>query len=228
MTIKTRAEFCDLTGISNAHITMYAKRGKIVLTEDRKHLDIEHKANALFIQHQAMKGLEAVKKLKSEKETETVKAVTETNKKETETQKPTTKRKTKAEAKAVKHTDSKWDMELEKLRAEIDKKYIDTDVAKERLNVLRGNNIPIDQVKTIVSMLAHSMITNYKNFQEQHIAEICHEFRISETDRAKINKKSVSGLNAIHRKAVADTNKQVRVSIGTSRSNEESNEETDE
>lgn len=231
MNIKTRAEFCELTGITNAHITMYAKRGKIVLTKDRKHLDIDIVENANFIQHQALKGLEAVKQLKAERETETIKPTTETIKKETETKKQTVKspkKKNTENSQGLNGYGSKWELELEKMRAEIDKKYIDTKVAEERLNVLKGNNIPIDNVKTIVAMLAHSMITNYKNFQEQHISDICHEFRISETDRAKINKKAVSGLNAIHRKAVSDTKKQLRVSIGTARSKEEQNEEIDD
>lgn len=116
---------------------------------------------------------------------------------------------------AVKTTLSKFDLELKKTEADIEKKLIDTELSKVKLSVLMGGNIPVSVVKTIISTLSKSILSNYKSFQDQLITEVCHEYKIDNANRTKILSKAVTGLNAIHTKAVSESRIQLKNAIGT-------------
>jgi hypothetical protein len=211
--ICSRKEFCDLAGCSKANLSTYIKRGNVLLEDDGKHIDTERRENKDFLKRRESAGKASIPGSKAPTITQQVpkaqiqEAIPPIP---TPAIKPTRKVQRAAESATI----SKYELELEKMQADVNKKYIDTQLAEQRLSILLGNNIPIDLVKSIVSQLAKSMIQNYKSFGEQEISEICHQFSIPERDRVRFVEKNLKGLNAIHLKSVNDANMQLKSAMG--------------
>lgn len=210
-----RPEFCELAGITNANLSTYIKRGKIVLEPDGKTINTEKRENADFLKGRNSEGKGKFAQPKPETTEAVIPSVNVL-------QNAPSKKVVKAAETA---TISKYNLELEKMQAELDKKIVDTKLAEQKLATLLGNNIPIDVVKSIVAQLSKSIINNYKSFSEQQITEICHVHRIAETDRVKIIAKNTTGLNNIHSKAVTDARVQIKNAIGTTKSLELNDDE---
>jgi len=210
-----RPEFCELAGITNANLSTYIKRGKIVLEPDGKTINTEKRENADFLKGRNSEGKGKFAQPKPETTEAVIPSVNVL-------QNTPSKKVVNAAERA---TISKYNLELEKMQAELDKKIVDTKLAEQKLATLLGNNIPIDVVKSIVAQLSKSIINNYKSFSEQQITEICHVHRIAEADRVKIIAKNTTGLNNIHSKAVTDARVQIKNAIGTTKSLELNDDE---
>ena len=206
----TRKEFYELAGCSKSNLSTYIKRGKVVLEKDGKTIDSNKRENADFLKHR-----ESIGKAKGSvvPESETKAPLIDSKSQNLVQIKPTAKVRKAAEN----HSLSKYELDIEKIRAELEKKYVDTDLAKQKLSVLMGNNITIELVRAIVSQFSRSILTNYKSFSEQQINEICHQHRISDIDRAALVTKNTSGLNGIHKKAVSDARKQMKNAVGVTK-----------
>lgn len=216
--ICTRKEFLALTGIKqNGHLTTFIGRGKVVLESDGT-IDTENRINKDFIASRSSKGI-------STPQAESLSGVVPVPKVVAPTKEPVSKKVKQAEDKAK---ISKWEVDLEKAKAELEYKLVQTKLGEQRLSTLMGNNLPIEFVKEVTAQLSKAMINNYKSFSEQHISEICHKHRISESDRVKIITKNTSGLNKIHEKAINDARVQLKNAIGNSRLKEAESDEQDD
>lgn len=201
-----RKEFIQLAGCSKANLSTYIKRGHVVLDSDGKTIDTTNKINADFLKKRESMGKT------STPPTEVAPVLPDTF----TVLKPTKKIKAAAEGATI----SRYNLELEKMKAELDKKLVDIELARQKLSVILGNNIPIDVVKQIISQLSTSIITNYKSFSDQQITEICHKHRIPDEDRVKFLDKNKKGLNNIHLKSVNDAQVQTKNAIGKTRKDE--------
>ena len=211
MAFYTRNEFALFLGIDKNPrqiIKTNIDRGKIIenedgLIDDTVPANAEFKRKYLEIRKQKV-GLPIVKKEASTiiESPIAVQAVA-TNK--------------KVQKAAAQATISKFDLEIKKTEADIEKKLIDTELARVKLSVLQGGNLPISLVKSIVSTLGKSILSNYKSFQDQLITEFCHEHGISNADRTKALSKAVAGLNGIHTKAITDAGIQLKNAIGATK-----------
>jgi len=203
MAIYSRPEFCKLVGIKQAALSTQISRGKIIVFEEggKDKIDDSIRENADFI--------------KKQQTTNALKEAKEVVNSDNPVQIPHSEKSKKLKNKEEKTQMSLFDLNLEKARADIDKKYIDTRLAEMKMEVLMGANIPINHVKSIVSTLSKSILTNYKAFQDQIISEFCHQYKISDAERSKILAKAVAGLNAIHLKAVSESKIQMKNAMGT-------------
>ena len=211
--ICTRKEFTELAGCSVANLSTYIKRGTVLLEPDGKTIDTNKRENYDFLKRRESMGkMSGSKEVLPTIETPVPQQI-----------KASAKLKKAAETTII----SKYNLELEKMQAEIDKKYIDIKLSDQKLSTLLGNNIPIEVIKTIITQFSKSIINNYKSFSEQQIREICHQHRISDIDRAKLTTKNTTGLNAIHQKAVNDARSQVKNAIGSTKLTESEIEDYD-
>lgn len=217
MICKNRKEFYELAGISKANMATYIARGVIVANAGGK-FDTDDPINKHFLDNRKSKGLTPGSvKMVPEKHAAVVEPVVE--------RVPLTAKTKKAVNTA---TVSKFDLELKKIEAELEKKYVDTDLARQKLATIMGGNIPIELVKEIIAQLSKSLLNNYKSYSDQLITQLCHENRISDADRAKMLTKNLSGLNAIHSKAVEDARVQMRNATKKTRNSIAIETETDE
>lgn len=210
-----RPEFCNLAGITNANLSTYIKRGKIVLESDGKTINTERRENKDFLESRSKSGKGALATTVVPSQIPTVDVP------QYEKQKPSRKVIKASETATI----SKYNLELEKMQAELDKKIVDTRLAEQKLATLLGNNIPIDLVLTIIAQFSKSMINNYKPFIEQQLTEICHVYRVPEIDRVKIIATNTKGLNTIHSKAVNDARIQMKSAVGSAKLKESTNDE---
>lgn len=215
--ICTRKEFTELAKCSVANLSTYIKRGQVFLESDGKTIDTNRRENSDFLKRRASMG-----------KTNSI-PIANTVVKEVEfPAQPQIKASPKLRKAAEATIITKYELELEKMQAEIDSKHIGYKLSEQKLSTLLGNNIPIDVVKTIIAQLSKSIINNYKSFSEQQITEICHKFRIEDVERVKLLTKNTNGLNAIHQKAVTDARFQTKKEIGSNKLNEsESNDENE-
>lgn len=217
MICKNRKEFYELAGITKANMATYVKRGTVV-ANDKGEFDTDHPINKHFLDNRKSKGLAPGSvKTAPEKPTAVIESVLE--------RVPLTA-KTKKAVNAA--TASKFELELKKIEAELEKKYVDTDLARQKLATIMGGNIPIELVKEIIAQLSKSLLNNYKSYSDQLITQLCHENRVSDADRAKMLTKNLSGLNAIHSKAVEDARVQMRNATKKTRNSIAVETETDE
>lgn len=197
MAIYSRAEFCKLVGIKQPALSTQISRGKIVVFEEngKQKIDDSVRANADFIKQQQMTN--ALKEAKEVTNSESIVNIDSTQNK-------------KVKVKAEKTQMTMFDLLVEEKRANIDKKLVDTRLSEMKVEVLVGANIPINQVKTIVSTLSKSILTNHNAFLNQLISEFCHQHKVSDAERSKMLVKSMAGLNAIHLKAVSESKIQMK------------------
>lgn len=213
-----RPEFCNLAGITNANLSTYIKRGKIVLESDGKTINTEKRENKDFLESRSKSGKGALATTVAPSPIPTVDVP------QYEKQKPSRKVIKASETATI----SKYNLELEKMQAELDKKIVDTRLAEQKLATLLGNNIPIDAVVTIMVTLSKSLMTNYRSTIEQDITEISHIFRIPEKDRVEFIDKSIKKLNATHERAILNAKTQIRNAAGKSKLTETEEDELDD
>lgn len=208
MICKNRKEFYELGGFTKANMATYVKRGVVVAEPDGT-FDTENPTNKYFLDNRKSKGLApgSVKTVQP-KSTAPAEPKLETI--------PLTPKAKKAANNAF--TD-KLELEVKKLRAELDKKYVDTDLARQKLATVMGGNIPVDLVKEIVAQLSKSLLNNYKSYSDQLITQLCHENRVLDADRAKMLSRNLTGLNTIHSKAVDDAKMQMKNATKKTRNN---------
>jgi hypothetical protein len=216
----SRKEFINYAGIkSNANYAQYVTRGKIIVEVDGT-INIENKQNKDWLMSRAAKGLcpdftSVTLGVTPEPKQEQKKTVSVSSDKSIEQIELSNSSKKKIERTVT----SRHEVELEKLKAELEKKLVDTELAREKLATVKGNSVPVDLVKDIMSQFSKAIINNYKSFNEQQIAQICHKFRIEDSERVKIVSKSVTELNKIHEKAVNEAKQQFKAIIGITRTN---------
>jgi len=189
--------------LAKGNLATYIKRGNIVLEPDGKTIDDTRPENAYWVKNRREKAVKSAEKVVTP-DAPTLLATAGV------------KISPKVKKAAEKSTINKFDLDIKKTEAELRKKEVDTEIALERLAVMKGDNIPIALVKEIISQLSKSFLRNYKSFSEQTVVDICHQHGISELERVTFTGKLVGGLNALHSKSVNDAKAQLKNAIGTS------------
>ena len=217
MICKNRKEFYELGGFTKANMATYVKRGVVVAEPDGT-FDTENPINKYFLDNRKSKGLApgSVKTIQP-KSTASAEPKLETI--------PLTQKAKKAANNAF--TD-KLELEVEKLRAELDKKYVDTDLARQKLATVMGSNIPIEFVKELMAQVSKSVLHGYNSYLDQKISDLCHQYRIPNDEKAKILSKNTVEINKIHSKVFADASVQIKNAIGKSKNIEADTDEMDD
>jgi hypothetical protein len=216
--ICSRKEFMALAGIKqNGHLTTFIQRGKIIPESDGS-IDTEKRENKDFIASRASKGIatpQAEALTNTVPQVETIKEIKE----------PVSKKVKKAEENAK---ISKWEVDLAKAQAELEYKLASTKMVNQKLSILAGDNLPIRDIKQILSQYSKSILHGYNAFLEQKISDLCHQFRIPNKEKSKILTKNTVEINKIHAKIENDIRTQLKNAIGKSKLKESNSDELDD
>jgi hypothetical protein len=235
--ICSRKEFEDLCKISKANYTTYRQRGKIYEQEDQDGvvvIDTEHPINHAFYEsRKAINESKVFEKVKSEIIDEQPKP------KYTPTAKNNTKEVVKKQIPSASNLrerandetksngSEKFQLEIEKLKAEIRAKDIKSSLDEHRLATIVGNNIPAPIVTEMFAQLAKSLLTNYKSYIDQELTKFCHKNKIQDKERINILGTLVTGLNATHTKAVNDARSNMKSDLRKYKINDSMTDESD-
>lgn len=205
--ICSRKDFEELCGISRANYTTYRDRGKIFEQIDGSGnvlIDTDHPVNnAFYLNRKSILERKIIE--------QTLTSTCPEPEPQVKTPVPT------KQTKPVKQRQSgktiqiegtktpggvKYELEVDKLDADVRLKELNIAVKEHELNTLLGNNIPSSIVMESFAQLAKSLLTGYRDYIEQEISNFCHKNKISDKERVAVMGKLVTGLNATHTKAV--------------------------
>lgn len=206
MPIYSYTEFADLCGIKPGQLAVYQKRDRIEYTEGedgKVYIDTDIQKNMDFyiakierLKHEPPAPKEKKrsspgrpKKIEQQKQDPEVKPVP----RHVQNQQ---KRREDAEKRAV--SGSKHDLDLQKIRAEIDKKHVDIRNALLQEQILRGKLISSADMKALISDLSNNFINNYKDFATSFLTNVFHKYKVSLEDQADIKRNLIAGINKTH------------------------------
>ena len=220
MALHSYKEFAELCGIAPGQIAVYYKRRKIVYTEidGNVFIDDSIRENKDFLQ----KKLDA-KNITAPKVDQPIVDVPDINaveiKPTVKVEKPQPIKKTpvskvskalpidkpekvqaskRQKEREEEENGSRYNLELQKMDADLEKKQIDIRIALLNESKLRGENIPFIEIKTMLSELSHSFINSYKDFVTTSMTDIFHRNKINLEEQAKIKKDLIRGINETH------------------------------
>lgn len=210
----SQSEIARIVGKSNAYISTYTKRGKLVKSGTVYDTDIpENRDFLLGFGIDPSKPIvipPKVSKTKptSKKETKTV------SKKDSDPKIEKPKRKTLRSAPVIEapknqDQDSKYQADLVKKNADIEYKEAQTEKIRLEIARLRGENIPIDLVTNLVRELSSSLIKSYKEGAENIVTEMAHRTKMDPEMEAQMRGKLVSVINEAHNRAIDVAKKKV-------------------
>lgn len=218
--ICSRKEFEDLCGISRSHYTVYRGRGKIfeqIDDDGNVVIDTEHPKNKDFYIKQKDKVTNRIVNDAVESVTPKPKfKESPKNKQEKKTvHVPASSKSLKDSPKneQTKVSSERYDLELRKLRAEVDQKEAKTKLDEHRLSTLIGNNIPAAIFNSAFAQLGKELLTGYMSYIEQEINEFCHKNKIDDKKRIGILAKLTTGLNKTHSRSVNQARANIKDSI---------------
>lgn len=197
MPLHTKPDFCTLTGIKPKDLSIYVKRGKVVLSGDL--VDDTIKENIDFIKKRAARMVESV----SEKTT----SVTEDHKNVSPNYSSikTYIHENRHEAPAL------GIVELEKI-----KKVLDIDKITEEIEILRkkneklaGESIPTDLVKVVFAQHSKSIATSFHVAADNFLMDISKKHDIDRVELAKLRGILIKKINEAIDKSIEDSKKQI-------------------
>ena len=186
MALYTRAQFADLCGKKRGHVTTYVTRGKLIVENDM--IDDEHPVNKLqkekWLSKMSAPVAVAIDELSTPDESSEV-------------------IKRRPSNKGAELTD----LEKEKKRAEIAK--IKSATAKTELQTakLRGESVPTDYVKNIISVLGHSLQSSYKNGAEILLLEFAQKAKLAPEVESEMKGRLIDLVNKSQRAAIIEAKK---------------------
>ncbi len=192
MSLHTRAQFAELTGKTRAHISTYIKRGKIILSG--KYIDDSIPQNKeimnRWIKQSAKKGIKGIKEPKIK--TSPPKGIEEPQ---------------------IQPDQFEGGLDAVKKQAEIDLKHAQIEKTKLQNQKLRGEAIPTDMVKNVVSVLGHSFQSSYKNGAEALILDFCHKMKASAKIEAEMKGKLINLINKSHENSITEAKKSIETIV---------------
>ncbi len=202
MALHSKKDFATACGLTTGNLTNYIKRGKVLMSGDwvddtvPDNKDFLDKRRAAMIQ-------EISKELKVDLPVPNVKPVQKV-------QPPAPDIDFKAVA-----PESMGGLSLSQMKTslEIEKLKVDTRLQELKEEKIKGEVIPIVLVKQIFSAHSQSIITSQKDFIEELLINISKEAKLSGTQLAKLRGKMVKGLNEGVDKAIAITERSVKVLV---------------
>jgi len=216
MALYTYSEFRELCGVSDAYISVNASRGKIVYSDGKK-VDTKIQVNADFLR-------KMLQKKQLNQKNQIIKTVPEKKTKQVQEKKTEIKPKKENVAPAPIDVGSSTEINysstirnedgslpnndallaIEKKKLEIEQKEIQIRISLLNEAKLRGENIPMDEVKSMIRELSTSFITNYKDSFEKMIIEICYKNKIKSDEEGRIKNEFINVLNTVHRRVFED------------------------
>lgn len=203
MPLYTPAEFARFVGKTPAYLKVYTNRGKLLKSGD--YYDSEVRENAEMILKWSKEPRKEPKpKPQKERKAKDPKPKKEAKKlKFAPPERPQTKVKELGEISSPQpDVGGVYDLDLKKKQAEIENKEANTRVLMLKEAKMRGEQIPVDLVKNMVSELSRSIITSYKDSADALLIEISHRTKMKKEDSASLKGELVNLINKAHDTAI--------------------------
>ena len=218
--ICSKVEFQDFCNINRSEYAIYRKRGKIIeYTDDEGvvFIDTDVPQNKDFLQHRQSMNVQKII------EQNTPAVIPEPTKQNTPSKKqavaPTQQKPRQVQRTNPDNADKpniageKYQLELEKLKKEVQERELNITLKEQKIATIIGNNYPSLIALEMFARLGKSLLSGYKAYIDQEITSICHKYKISEKDRVSILAKMVTALNTTHAKSVNDARANMKADL---------------
>jgi predicted transcriptional regulator len=220
--IKTISQFAEMVGVQPSYVSMYIKRGKIHSVD--KKIDITNPTNVAFINNFRSKNenkqpkkteSKTVKKALSKKALSKTEPIIKTDYQSTNTNPPT----------------DNYDivsLDNQKKQEEINKKKLEVEKLKLTNARLRGEMIPTELVKNLITNFSASIIKSYREGSDRLLMEISHMKRLTLEEDALMKGELIKIINDSHDVAISETMKSLESILKSGPENLEYDEDEDE
>lgn len=212
MAILTKKEFCDRCGMKTKHLSRYINDGRVVLNNDDTITDT-YPANKVFIEN-------CQAKLEKKQSRDTlIQSIGEGEiKRKPVLIPPTPKHRPTKKTQSSPDSDDQdieanhrysIDLETRQIalkRARVDLELKEIDKAKKLAQL-----IPLELVKPIMKILAHSMVTEIKNYVEESDRIFFKKYNVPAKEAAERKGLLTKGINVANQKALEAAEKKVIV-----------------
>lgn len=193
MALHSKKDFCKLCGIKTKDLSIYIKRGKVVLQGD--YVDEFQPANAAFLQKNAEKVKNVIIVPEIIIERPSVPIETETKK-----DKPPSIDKSNL---------TQYALEKEIKLADLQKKEVDTRIALLKEEKLMGVSIPTELVKGVISSLSKSIISSFKDGADNFLIEIAKRKSLTGSEIAECRGILIKIINTSSTRAISESKKSI-------------------
>lgn len=203
MALHKKRDFAKLVGLTTGNLTNYITRGNVIMSEENPgYIDDQHEKNQQFIANRvtflAKKGdvPEQISAVDPDLGAASV----------AKEAKNAPKNLPKADLSAQVYTDASR-LQREKAEAEIERIRSTTRLNELRIQKQEGELIPNSLIKPIMSQLAMSMMSSYKNGANNFVTEIAHQYGLSLEEQTALRSRIIEMVNQCAKDAVADAKK---------------------
>ena len=197
MALQTKKDFAGMCGMETRKLSIYIGRGNVVVTGEGYINDTDEK-NRLFLEkHQSKKtGVGEDKK---------------SNKSKVVKLKPTAPINETEDLPIDTGNKPLYQIEREKKLADLEKTKAETVYKELQIQKMKGQNIPTELVKNVVSILSKSLISAFKDGSDLMLIEISKRKQLSGNETAELKGLFVKIINEANIKAVNEANKGIKV-----------------
>jgi predicted transcriptional regulator len=220
--IKTISQFAEMVGVQPSYVSMYIKRGKIHSVD--KKIDITNPTNVAFINNFRSKN-----ENKQPKKTENKSVKKTTSKKPPQKIQPIIK--TDYQSTNTNPSTDNYDvvsLDNQKKQEEINKKKLEVEKLKLTNARLRGEMIPTELVKNLITNFSASIIKSYREGSDRLLMEISHMKRLTLEEDALMKGELIKIINDSHDVAINETMKSLESILKSGPENLEDDEDEDE
>lgn len=201
-----QAEFAQKCGIEQAYLTMYRKRGKVIVNEDGM-VDDANTTNILFMQ----KCLTRVPKVVEEKlEVEKTEAKSQPSKTKKGQKAQISEKKSKSSQKAVEKADERFDLDTEKKRMEIENLRREARLNDAKEEKMLGKLIPTDPVKSLFMQTIKAYTMSFKQAADKIVLEFGKRSKMNRNDLAEMRGELIAAINKASEEGITESKKGVQ------------------
>ncbi len=205
-----QAEFARICGVEQAYLTMYRKRGKLVVREDGL-IDDQNPTNAFFIKKLESKPKKEPK-IKDEVVKETEVHVEHVADEPIKAEATKSKKPRNSPIPSGKHPDKageRFDLDTEKKRLEIEK--LQRLARQDEINHQKemGKLIPIDPIRNVIMQTIKAYTMSYTQAAEKIVTEFGKRFRLNRNEMAELRAQLISGINSASESAITSSKREV-------------------
>ena len=229
----SRIEFAELCGVSNAYVTQYIGRGKIIEEKfegyKKKMIDTDNLYNKDFMSSRVLKATqEKLKTISSEKGLEVELKIKPKKKEPVKKSTPKKKEVVKKESISVPDNDSEssnsdvsgYDLDNLKKQRDIELKEVNIRINTLREKKMMGDLIPKDLVQRMISQLSQSFLQTYTDKSEVFLVNASHRNKLSADATAELKGELIQMINLAHDKSISEAKKEFKTIVSDVKNNE--------
>ncbi len=196
----TKGEFAEKCGIETKTLSVYIKRGKVILTTD-KLIDPDHALNVQFYKHQLTLG--GPDRLKKPVEGDVAADIPVPDKPEKKAKAP------KKESEGPDKFDLRFDLDTTKKQAEIKKIELETQIQEQKQRKMLGQLIPTDIVRSLFAQHFKDVTISFKQAADIFLTEVSKKAKLGRNEQAEMKGQLIRIINNAVEESVIQSKKSI-------------------